>query len=53
MKADSGRKEWPVFWDRIAGVYDLFVNVVNGKTHKALKKIAAGFLSKPAMTTLK
>ncbi len=37
MKADSGGKEQTVFWDRIAGVYDFFVNVVNGKTHKALK----------------
>ena len=41
MTADSGRKEQTVFWDRIAGVYGLFVNVVNRKTHKALKKTAA------------
>lgn len=30
-----------MFWDRVAGVYDLFVNVVNGKTHKALRRIVA------------
>lgn len=28
-----------VFWDSVAGVYDLFVNVINGKTHKALRQI--------------
>ena len=26
-----------LFWDRVAGVYDVFVNVINAKTHKALK----------------
>ena len=30
-----------MFWDRIAGVYDLFVNVVNRKTHRALRRIVA------------
>ncbi len=30
-----------MFWDKVAGVYDLFVNVVNKKTHKALKRIVA------------
>ena len=30
-----------MFWDRVAGVYDLFVNVVNRKTHKALRRIVA------------
>ena len=30
-----------MFWDKVAGVYDLFVNVVNGKTHKALRQIVA------------
>ncbi len=33
-----------MFWDRVAGVYDLFVNVVNPKTHKALRKIVAGLI---------
>ena len=26
-----------LFWDRVAGVYDVFVNVINARTHKALK----------------
>ena len=30
-----------MFWDRVAGVYDLFVNVVNRKTHRALRRIVA------------
>ena len=30
-----------LFWDRVAGVYDVFVNVINGKTHKALRRIVA------------
>ncbi len=30
-----------MFWDRVAGVYDLFVNVVNRKTHKALRRIVS------------
>ena len=34
-----------MFWDRVAGVYDLFVNVVNRKTHKALRKIVAGLIN--------
>ncbi len=25
-----------MFWDRVAGVYDIFANVINRKTHKAL-----------------
>lgn len=33
-----------MFWDRVAGVYDLFVNVVNRKTHKALRRIVADLL---------
>ncbi len=31
-----------MFWDNVAGVYDLFVNVVNRKTHKALRSIVEG-----------
>ena len=23
-----------MFWDQVAGVYDIFVNVINRKTHK-------------------
>lgn len=30
-----------MFWDRAAGVYDLFVNVVNRKIHQALRRIVA------------
>ncbi len=30
-----------MFWDSVAGVYDVFVNVINGKTHKALRRIVA------------
>ena len=25
-----------MFWDRVAGIYDIFVNVINAKTHKTL-----------------
>ena len=28
-----------MFWDKVAGVYDIFVNVINRRTHKKLKKI--------------
>ncbi len=28
-----------MFWDRVAGVYDVFVNVINRKTHQKLKEI--------------
>ena len=34
-----------MFWDRVAGVYDVFVVVVNGKTHRALKQIVAEQIS--------
>ena len=30
-----------MFWDRVAGVYDLFVNGINRKTHQALRRIVA------------
>ena len=33
-----------MFWDHVAGVYDLFVNVVNRKTHRELKRIVAGLI---------
>lgn len=33
-----------MFWDRVAGVYDLFVNVINGKTHKELRRIVADLI---------
>ncbi|MBE6128496.1 MAG: methyltransferase domain-containing protein [Erysipelotrichaceae bacterium] len=28
-----------MFWDRVAGVYDIFVNVINRKAHRELKRI--------------
>ena len=33
-----------MFWDSVAGVYDLFVNVVNRKTHLALKAIVSDLI---------
>ena len=30
-----------MFWDRAAGVYDLFVNGINRKTHRAFRRIVA------------
>ena len=33
-----------MFWDRVAGVYDLFVNVINGNTHKALRQIVSDLI---------
>ena len=33
-----------MFWDRVAVVYDVFVNVINGKTHRALKQIVGGLI---------
>ncbi|MDO4845147.1 MAG: methyltransferase domain-containing protein [Oscillospiraceae bacterium] len=35
-----------MFWDRVAGVYDLFVNVVNRKTHRQLKQIVAAQIAR-------
>ena len=33
-----------MFWDRVAGVYDVFVNGINRKTHKELKKIVSALI---------
>ena len=33
-----------MFWDRVAGVYGLFVNVINRKTHKELRRIVSGLI---------
>ena len=30
-----------MFWDNVAAVYDVFVNVINAKTHRRLKEIVA------------
>ncbi len=40
-----------MFWDRVAGVYDIFVNVINRKTHRALKQIVGGLIQ-PGDTVL-
>jgi len=33
-----------VFWDRVAGVYDVFVNVINRRTHQELKGIVSALI---------
>ena len=33
-----------MFWDRVAGVYDVFVNVINRKTHQKLKTIVSDLI---------
>ena len=33
-----------MFWDQVAGVYDIFVNVINRKTHKILKEIVSDLI---------
>ena len=33
-----------MFWDSVAGIYGLFVNVVNRRTHVALRQIVAGHI---------
>ena len=33
-----------MFWDKVAGVYDVFVNVINRKTHQKLKTIVLGLI---------
>jgi ubiquinone/menaquinone biosynthesis C-methylase UbiE len=33
-----------MFWDRVAGVYDVFVNVINRRTHQELKKIVSSLI---------
>ena len=30
-----------MFWDHVAGIYDVFVNVINRKTHQKLKEIVS------------
>ena len=35
-----------MFWDRVAVVYDVFVYVINRRTHQALKKMIAGLIGK-------
>ena len=33
-----------MFWDNVAGVYDVFVNVINRRTHQKLKKIVSALI---------
>ena len=33
-----------MFWDNVAGVYDIFVNVINRKTHQKLKEIVSALI---------
>ena len=33
-----------MFWDQVAGIYDLFVNGINRKTHAALRSIIADMI---------
>ena len=33
-----------MFWDRVAGVYDVFVNVINRRTHQKLKEIVSDLI---------
>lgn len=44
-------KNEAVFWDRVAGVYDIFVNIINARTHKTLCKEIEPLFS-PADTVL-
>ena len=33
-----------MFWDKAAGVYDIFVNIINRKTHQKLKIIVSDLI---------
>lgn len=33
-----------MFWDHVAGVYDIFAHVINRKAHKALRKVVADLI---------
>ena len=33
-----------MFWDKVAGAYDIFVNVINRKTHQKLKRIVSSLI---------
>ena len=42
QKRSSGGRR--MFWDKVAGVYDIFVNVINRKTHQKLKEIVSDLI---------
>lgn len=33
-----------MFWDKVAGVYDIFVNIINRKTHRKLKELVSALM---------
>ena len=33
-----------MFWDKVAGVYDIFVNIINRKTHQKLKELVSALI---------
>ena len=33
-----------MFWDNVAGVYDVFVYIINGRTHRKLREIIVGLI---------
>lgn len=33
-----------MFWDSSAGVYDIFVNIINRKTHRRLKELVSALM---------
>ena len=35
-----------MFWDNVAGVYDIYVNIINRKTHKALREIVSNLIER-------
>ena len=35
-----------MFWDNVAGVYDIFANIINKKTHEGLRTKVAEEISK-------
>ena len=36
--------ELRMFWDKAAGMYDVFVNVINRKAHQKLKEIVSDLI---------
>ncbi len=35
-----------MFWDNVAGIYDIFVNVINRETHKRLRSIISDLIER-------
>lgn len=33
-----------MFWDHVAGVYDIFANFINRKTHRVLREKVSGLI---------